>query len=441
MLEQNVEAAVGMSRKRDAREAGKEVARNTIEKLGHPPKFFLLFSTIHYEKHGGFEEFLNGVWDVLPKGTPLVGGTVVGFLNNYGCYAKGATALAVYHQNMDVVLGYGKNTKRNPVKAARQSAEMIRKGFDTSVYDNKFLFNFVSGPETIKIPGQGYKKVIESGFMSKFVTLAFGMSQRLLQKGPGREDEVFEEIVNKLPDHHMLLGTSMDDYKWINNYLFLNDEIFTNSVINLGISTDLDFNVCTTHGMRKTDIKFEITKLSRDGHIIHKINNKPAVPELYRLLNWPDGFLTEKTMAHTILYYPISLKRHGREVPAVMPTFLKDSVLTPCVVDKGEVSILTISGRNLIGAVKDNLKSFGDTQPEFGLFSTCMTILQTLGCNVSLVREEILNYFKEKPFLMVFCAGEGTYSPANKLTYANMSYNTAVFGHKTIIKNGINLTN
>ncbi|MEM0466983.1 MAG: hypothetical protein QXX20_05230 [Candidatus Thermoplasmatota archaeon] len=79
-----------------------------------------MFSTIHYEKHGGFQEFLNGVWEVLREGTPLVGGTVAGFMNNYGCYTHGATALAVSYPYMDVAVGYGRNTKRNPKKAARQ---------------------------------------------------------------------------------------------------------------------------------------------------------------------------------------------------------------------------------------------------------------------------------------------------------------------------------
>ena len=431
MEEREVEAAVGMTRKWDAREAGREVARNTIKQLNSPPNFFLLFSTIHYRDHGGFEEFLNGVWDVLPKGTPLIGGTVVGFMNNYGCYTRGASALAVSYPNMDVALGVGKNTKRNPKKAARQCAEMIKKEFSKSKYHNKFLMNFVSGPETMKIPGQGYKKVVDSGFISKFVTLVFGMSQYLLHKGPGREDEFFEEIVKKLPEYHMILGTSMDDYKWINNYQFLNNNILTNSVINLGIATDLELDVYTTHGMKETDIKFEITKLSRDGHIIHKINNKPAVHELYRLLNWPEGFLNEKTMAHTILYYPISLKRHNREVPVVMPTILKDSILTPCIVDKGEVSILTVSGRNLIDAMSENLQFFDGITPEFGIFSSCMTILQTLGYKMNMVREELLDYFNEKPFLLFWCAGEGTYSPNNDITYANMSFNTAVFGNRT----------
>ncbi len=82
MIEPKFEAAVGMSRKWDAREAGREVAETAIQKLSRPPDFFLLFSTIHYEKHGGFQEFLNGVWEVLPKGTPLIGGTVAGFINH-----------------------------------------------------------------------------------------------------------------------------------------------------------------------------------------------------------------------------------------------------------------------------------------------------------------------------------------------------------------------
>ena len=95
MDEPKLEATIGMSRKWDAREAGREVARTAIKDLNHPPTFFLLLSTIHYEKHGGFQEFLNGAWDVLPEGTPLIGGTVAGFINPHGCFTRGATALAV----------------------------------------------------------------------------------------------------------------------------------------------------------------------------------------------------------------------------------------------------------------------------------------------------------------------------------------------------------
>jgi len=39
-------AAVGLSREWNARKAGREVARDTLERLGTDPDFFLLFSTI-----------------------------------------------------------------------------------------------------------------------------------------------------------------------------------------------------------------------------------------------------------------------------------------------------------------------------------------------------------------------------------------------------------
>jgi len=127
MGEPKLEAAVGMSRKWDAREAGREVARSTIEKLNQPPSFILLFSTIHYKDHGGFQELLNGVWEVLPKGTPLIGGTISSFINNYGCYARGATALAISYPKMDVAIGIGRHTKITPKRAATKCAETIKK--------------------------------------------------------------------------------------------------------------------------------------------------------------------------------------------------------------------------------------------------------------------------------------------------------------------------
>jgi hypothetical protein len=429
MKKSEVEAVIGMSRQWDAWEAGREVAESAIRKLKEPPSFFLLFSTIHYEQYGGFQKFLDGVWDVLPEGTPLIGGTVAGFMNNYGCYSRGASALAVSYPSMDVAVGVGKNTKRNPYRAAKQCALMIQQQLKGSPYHNKFLLNFISGPVMPSIPGVGQKKYIRSGFVSKFATQVLGFSQATVQKGLGREDEIFEETSQELPDYQMILGTSMDDYKGIRNYQFYNDILLKNAVVNLGIATDLDFNVCTTHGMKETDLHFKITKLAANNHAICKINNKPAVPELLRLLQWPDGFLNEETMLHTILYYPISLKRRGRQVPVVAPLIMKDFIVVPCIIDDGDVSILTVSGKDLINAVKENLAFFNGIQPEFGLCSSCMTILQTLGKKTNIIQEEICKYFKNKSFLLFYSAGEGTFSPTKDITYANMSFNTAIFGN------------
>ena len=258
----------------------RRACRGTKAERGYRGGTPISFATIHYEKYGGFQEFLNGIWDVLPEETPLVGGTVTGFINNYGCFSRGASGLAVSSPSIDVAVGVGKNTKRNPHRAARQCAEMIQNNLKRSPYKNKFLLNFISGPVMPSIPGVGQKKYIRSGFVSKFAIKALGLSQALVQKGLGREDEIFEETVHQLPDYQMILGTSMDDHRGMKNYQFFNDKILTNAVVNLGIATDLDLDVLTTHGMKETDLHFTITQLGAQNHAICKINHQPAVPEL-----------------------------------------------------------------------------------------------------------------------------------------------------------------
>jgi hypothetical protein len=429
MAEKKLEAAVGMSRKWDAREAGREVAESTLNKLDSDPDFFLLFSTIHYEKHGGFKELLNGVWDILPEKTQLIGGTVTGFMNNYGVYTRGTTALAVSDPDMDVVSGYGKNTKRNPKKAAKQCAKMIQKGLQDSKYENKFLLNLISASEIPNIPFLGRKKIYTEGFSTKILLRLFGFSQYVLQKGAGRDDEVIEELTKCLPDYSMLGGGTVDDGENLKNFQFFNNRILTNSIVNLGMKTKCKLDVLTTHNMKNTGIDFKITKTSKDGRIIHEINGKPAASELLRLLNWPEDFLKEETWYKTTYYFPLGFRisQSRTEIgPRVIGGIFGESLATVIRSKDPDASILTIDGRNLLETIDNNLRFFPHT-PEFGLVSSCSTRLITMGDKIYQARDRFLNYFGERPFIVFYVGGESTYSPQKGLNYVNMSLNSAIF--------------
>ncbi|MCJ7570473.1 MAG: hypothetical protein MUO82_01140, partial [Candidatus Thermoplasmatota archaeon] len=381
MVKSGLEASVGMSRKWDAREAGREVARSTIEKLKAPPDFFILFSTIHYKKHGGFLELLNGAWDVLPENTPLIGGTVTGFMNNYGVYSRGATALAVSNPNMDVTIGYGKNTKRNPRKAARKCAKMIKNGLKDSKYENKFLLNLISASELPNMPPFKGKTIIKSGLTTKILMQLFGFSQYVFQKGAGRDDEAIEEMVKLMPEYSMLGGGTIDERATIRNYQFFNKNVFTNSIVTLGMKTKSNLDVLTTHNMKETGIKFEITKASKDGRIIHEINNKPAATEFLSLLNWPKDFLNDATWFKTNFYFPLSFhinKDNDKLGPRVIGPIIGESLTTTIRSKDRNASILTIDGTSLLKTIDDNLSSF-PKNPNFGLIASCTTRLETLG--------------------------------------------------------------
>jgi len=183
MIEPKFEASVGMSRKWDAREAGREVAETAIKNLSRPPSFFLLYSTIHYEKHGGFKEFLNGVWDILPNGTPLVGGTVAGFLTKEGVFSRGAVAVGV-SGGFTVEETYAQGTRKNPKRVAKIVSDSLSK-------ENSLLLTFLPGPS---MPNVGKEKLIvtNSKTMIAIAPKALEISTLHFNKGVGREMEVLE---------------------------------------------------------------------------------------------------------------------------------------------------------------------------------------------------------------------------------------------------------
>ena len=422
-----------MSRKWDAREAGREVARSTITQLNAPPNFIVLFSTIHYKKNGGFQELLNGIYDIIPKNTSLIGGTVTGFMNNLGCFARGVTAMGVTSSNMKVAVGYGKNTKRNPKKAARQCVKMIEDGLKGSNYKNKFLLNLISAGEIPDIQGMGRKKVIRSGF-TPLMTRLLGFSQYVLQKGAARDDEVMREIIKHLPDYYMLGGGTYDDGAGLENYQFFNGKVLKTSVVSLGIKTDSDLNVLTTHNMKKSEVHFKITKISRDGRSIQEINGKPAAPELLRLMNWPEDFLNDKTWYKIAYHFPLGFRindKEGEFAPRVIGVILGDYLITTIQSKDPEASVLTIDGRNLLKTISDNLKTY-QKPPSFGLISSCTTRIITMGDKIYQAKEQVSDFFKDKPFIVFYVGGESTYSPENGLKFVNMSFNTAIFSEHTI---------
>jgi len=428
----DLEAAVGMSRKWDALEAGRDVAEEILKKLKMPPNFIVLISTIHYMKHGGFQKLLDGIYDVLPENIPLIGGTATGFMNNYGVYSRGVSALAVSSKYMDVSIGYGKNTKRNPKNAARQSINMVKKGLKHSNYEKKFLLNLISSAEIPNIPPIGRKKIIRDGLAIKMVMQLFGFSQYVLQKGSGRDDEVIEEMTKLLPDYSMLGGGTLDDGAGFTNFQFFNNKVLKNSVVTLGIRTENNLDVLTTHNMKKTGINFKITKTSKDGAIIHEINGKPAASELIRLLKWPEDIVRDETWFNINYYFPLGFHVNNFDEklgPRVIVGIYGESLITTIRSKDPNAAILTIDGRSLLETVGNNLKSYPNN-PSFGLVASCAIRMVTLGKEIYKARDIMMDYFGDHPFLVFYVGGESTYSPEKSLTYANMSFNTAIFWNK-----------
>ncbi len=410
MIESKLEAAVGMSRKWNARDAGKEVARSTIEKLSSPPDFFLLFSTIHYEKHGGFEEFLNGVWDVLPEGTPLVGGTVAGFMNNHGCYTRGATALAASYPNMDVSIAIGKNTRKNPKKAAKNLSTSILKSHSNSNYQNPFMFCILPGGTVPQLFGFGRKKVMKSGIGSNISLNLLDQSIKLFQMGPGREEEVFDALGDNLKDWYILGGSSMDNLVQSKCYQFLGKEVHTTDIVGLGIKSDLNSEIITKYGLKKTGMKMHITKKGLRDCVICEIDGKPATKEFLKRINWPEDYLDDRLYTKTF-YYPLGYEYNGVLRPQIIGAFLGDNIACGYSIKTDDIEILSASGESLLNAMRNATTEITNYAPKLIIGVACATQLETLGSSIYRAYDKLEDHFKKIPFVVGFYAGEESYSP------------------------------
>lgn len=422
MEELEFEAAVGLSRKWDAREAGREVARNTIQKLSHPPSFFLLFSTIHYETHGGFQEFLNGVWDVLPKETPLIGGTVGGFINPYGVYTRGATGFAVYSNNLDVATGIGHNTKRSPKKAANKCAEMIRNKLDNSCFKNKFSIVAISGAKTLNFPGLGRKKVMNiptGSYISKLAQL----STVMFQHGVARSEKIFQVLDKKLEEFYVIGGETTDNNEVRENFQFIGNKVFPNSIVALGVATDLNIDLISNYDTGPKVIhKAKVTKKSCWNHVICEINGKPAKEELLHLLGWPEEYMDER-IYRRVFFYPVGYADNSRICPHVMGAFWGDYIILEYAFEGDVIGFPEYSGKTLRDSLDDTIGKLMSKEQLFGFGAACIASMEALGASTYFIQKKFSDTFDGMPYLFLYLGGEDAKLPNNSTNHMNYSFN------------------
>lgn len=415
-------AAVEISRKWN----GGEVAEEIIQKFKNKnlnPKFILLFTTIHYESE--FEKILSGIKNEYPD-APLIGGTVSGFMTQEGCYTRGVTALTIDYSNMDIAVGMGHNTKKNPVGASTEFAEMVKKEINDSRYSQNFLFVLTSGTRVPSLLGTGIKRVYKTKIPSSMLSRLLKTSFQVSQKGVGREDKILEEISRQLPDFNIIGGSSIDDNKMETNFQFFNNEIFTNTVVGLSIKTDMSLNLDSQVAVEKTDRFFKAHTAS-EKYIINKIDNKPATKTFFKYLNWPDALMDERLHRRTF-FYPILFEEKGEIFPEVIGGLIGNNIICGFDLRSDKLCIGRSSRRILINVIKKELENITKSgTPKLGIVIYCSALLETLGRDFFKVQEIIKEYYHDSPFLLVTTGGEDFCIPNKVLKHSNETINMAAF--------------
>lgn len=422
------DAAIGFSRKWNSREAGREAAETMIKKLSTPPCFVLLFSTIHYRSHGknhnGLRELLEGIWDVLPVDTPLIGGTVAAFINNHGCFSRGVTALAISYPNMNVALGVGRNTKIQPKNAAHHCANMIKKGLRKNEYGNKLLIDIISGPTVPDIPFIGRKNFVKSKFFGSLASRVGVNIFPFFGHGLGKEDSIVENLVSLLPDYYFIGGSTLDTGEMLTNYQFIGDQVFKNSVVALGVDIDKPIFLKSMIGAHQYDLEFEITGSICDNRIITSIDNKPAKKRFLDILKINEEQFRDLGVFYykTSNYFPITFEGKERYTTGVAGFFGDDIVLGHKARGR-KVKLMSIAGREILDVID---KTFQDAPTDlfpFIFMSMSNIFFNMFGEKSYFIKKKLDEYFEDTPYLLTSFATENAGTPMDPAVTRVYSFN------------------
>lgn len=421
--EKAFKVSIGTSKQKNAYDAGCEVIQKTLKKINNKPDFIMLFCSEDYEDNGGLKNFLKGVHEYLSYDIPVVGGTICGFLTNEGCFARGAVALAVSYPNMNISIGYGKNTKRNPKKAAKNCLKKLKPNLSKK-FEHKILFTFISGTKNPKIPGIKDTSLISSKILANLSLILLILIEKILNKGFGKEMQVLDYITKDIPDYNLIHGSVTSGAPYLRNYQFYNKKIFKDSVIILALESDITFDLDFTTGTSETEKKIKITKFSKDKKIIKEINNGKPYFEFLKIMNWSEKEIADRKWTDIAVRYPIVYKKNGKLLNRPHLMVLGDFFGCVARIEEENAFIGKLEAEKIINSTYDVLRY---NTPSFGFFSACFSVRDFLGIKIFKVQDILNNYFNKKPYLVLFVGGEAIYKPDDALYYNTESFASTIF--------------
>ncbi|MDD5152814.1 MAG: FIST N-terminal domain-containing protein [Candidatus Pacebacteria bacterium] len=261
----SIKASVGISSGEDPYLVGVNACHEAISGLGEGKKadLVLVFSSAKLDQ----EKMLSGVRSVS-DGAMLIGSSTAGEITTAG------------------------PARRNSVAVMAISSPEIK--FSASSHD-------ISADATLA--GKKVAEEIKSKAGNDLKVLTM-FSDVLSGNGADTVSAIFETL-----GQNFLIagGSSGDDFEFKKTYQYLNDKVYSNSVVALGMSGNFKVGVGVKHGWTSIGLSKKVTKSK--GSTVYEIDGKPAI-DIYK------GYFTDEELsdfdlgsfAKIAITYPIGMK-------------------------------------------------------------------------------------------------------------------------------------
>jgi len=315
-----IQAGVGSSKNKDSYKAGYEAYQQAAKNAAiDKSDVVIVFSSIAFDQ----KEVVRGVREASGNSL-LVGCSTAGEITNDGPAKNSIAVMALKADTIDFVSGVGKGVKADSRKAGRDVAQEVKK----------------QAGDKLRV----------------FMSLTDGLS--------GNGSEVVRGILDELGKHFVIVGGGAgDDARYKETYQYMDDSVFSDSVVGLGLSGNFKYSVGVKHGWVPIGTPMRVTK--SEGSILHELDGKPAI-QLYK-----DYFGEEKAkeieetvLAELALSYPIGIKvPESDEFLLRAPFFVDKKGSITCggeVPEGSEVRLMLGSREEAIAAARSAAKKAVD---------------------------------------------------------------------------------
>jgi hypothetical protein len=266
-----ITAQVGISSDQDAFSAGAEACTMAFGAIGEMPvRLVIVFASVEYNQ----EDVIRGVRSVSADAF-LVGASTAGEITTAGPASRHSVAVMVVSSDTVSISGaVGENVKNGAQEAGASVAKQVKKQADDDA-----LKLFMMLPDVLV----------------------------------GNGADIVRGVLSELGPHFPVVGGAAgDDFKFEKTYQYLNDKVYSGTVVGVGFAGEFTFGIGVKHGWLPIGIPRKVTR--SEGAVLHELDGKPAV-EIYEDYFGKENSneLRTQPLAQLAITYPLGMKVEGSD--------------------------------------------------------------------------------------------------------------------------------
>ncbi|MDI6778469.1 MAG: FIST N-terminal domain-containing protein [Patescibacteria group bacterium] len=330
-----IQAGVGLSNNKDARQAGYEACSLAIKKAGiEKPDLVIAFSSVGLNQ----DEVVGGINEASGK-TPLIGCSDAGQITNEGPNKGGVSVMAIKSDSMKFTTGMGGQIANGAREAGAALASDI------------------------------------SGKAAEPMELLIMLTDVL--KGNGAD--IVRGVQDVLGKNFIIVGGAAgDDFLFKETSVYYYDQVLPSSIVGAGLSGKFSVGIGVRHGWTPIGLPQKVTKSS--GAVIEEIEGKPAVSIYEQYFGKKAEELKSEPLAILAITYPLGMSVEGSDELLIRDPITVDekgAITCAAEIPQGsEVHLMIGSKENAIAAAKDAaqkaLEQLGGSRPKAVIVFNCI---------------------------------------------------------------------